>query len=586
MAESTRVTSIPKDRCEVSPFLLVAVITLAVVKAVAISLPYPFFRALSNAAYCLLGDLSFIAIFAVGIYIQSVRYPRVVQFVTNTFLTLLLCWYGADSLIIARLNYRVNVFDIFSFAGESDFKEQVKTAGFLVLLLVCLVVYAHRFTLNVKRSSVASAALVLLIASSIGLAPQTRLATSLNVLRANMFGGPDNRLAPYDLTRLGADTSLFLPQQPPSASLVVLVIIESFSSVDSQRTSGIFDRYPRFDEISKKGRLFTNFFANHTVTEGGLTSLFIGNPPIVYPGAPVSFRHAFWEQDSVVRSLKKFGYHTALISSGPMTFREKSKLLTKFGFDEALGVAEVARFRESPKFTFGAAADGVLYDEVLARLAGDLGKHKKLLLVVETTSTHLPFIDPLGRESTEDNITDYADSQFARFYGELVKRRLLDDGQLIVTGDHRKMLPVTVAERRKYGPSAEARVPLLLLGKDVQPGIDERLFQQADLFRYLPRVRDLESVLSTSAIFVEPYTAPLFGTNPSSVRIFTEGAGYYSLRLQGSMYAWNGDSMPPNSTEVERDVAQRFARLQYCLDNQPACSTGKRHRWFYKGNGN
>lgn len=573
--------SLSNQRCEVSPFLVVAVLALALGKAVAVSLPYPFFRAIGNALYCFLGDLSFVALFLVGIYIQSVRYPALIQFLTNAFLTLLLCWYAVDVFIIMRLNYRVNVFDLFSFASESDITQQLKTGGVIVLLTICLVAYAHRFTVSLKRSTVASSALVVLIASSIGLAPQTRLATSLNVLRSNMFGGLNHKLAPYDLTRLGAETSLFLPQQPPSASVIVLVIIESFSAVDSHRTSGILDRYPRFDEISNKGRLFTNFFANHTVTEGGLTSLFMGNAPIVFPGAPISFRHAFWDQDSVVRALNRFGYHSVLISSGPLSFREKGKLLSKFGFDEVQGVDEVKRFKDAPKFNFGSAADDVLYDEALERLTYERVRHKKLLLVVETTSTHLPFIDPLGREPTEANVTDYADRQFARFYEELVKRKVLDDGQLLVTGDHRKMLPVTVAERRKYGPSAEARIPLLLLGKDIQPGLDERVFQQADLFRYLPLLSDAKRTLSRPAIFVEPYTAPLFGTNPSSVRIFTDGAGYYSLRLQGSMYAWNGDAMPADSKDIERDVARRFARLQYCLDNQPECSTGKRQRWFF-----
>ena len=56
----------------------------------------------------------------------------------------------------------------------------------------------------------------------------------------------------------------------------------------------------------------------------------------------------------------------------------------------------------------------------------------------------------------------------------------------IVTGDHRKMLPVT--RRRRQIWRARRRAPPVIIGKGAAQGaVDDRLFQQADLLRMLDR---------------------------------------------------------------------------------------------------
>ena len=66
---------------------------------------------------------------------------------------------------------------------------------------------------------------------------------------------------------------------------VVLVIVESLSAVDSQRTSGIRNLLPRFDALSREGMLFRNFFANFEASEGGIVSMLSGVPPMHFPTA-------------------------------------------------------------------------------------------------------------------------------------------------------------------------------------------------------------------------------------------------------------------------------------------------------------
>ena len=43
---------------------------------------------------------------------------------------------------------------------------------------------------------------------------------------------------------------------------VILVIAESFSTVDSKRSGGLYDNLPLFDKIQSNGITFTNFEAN------------------------------------------------------------------------------------------------------------------------------------------------------------------------------------------------------------------------------------------------------------------------------------------------------------------------------------
>jgi hypothetical protein len=104
----------------------------------------------------------------------------------------------------------------------------------------------------------------------------------------------------------------------------------------------------------------------------------------------------------------------------------------------------------------------------------------------------------------------------------LKRRGFFDNGLLIITGDHRKMLPVSAPERERYGESAKARVPLLIIGAGARKGeVDDRLFQQADLLRMLDKALQPGVPLSPFALWVERYVF-VFGTasNASNLQVF------------------------------------------------------------------
>jgi hypothetical protein len=64
---------------------------------------------------------------------------------------------------------------------------------------------------------------------------------------------------------------------------VILVLAESFSTVDSKRAGGLYDNFPLFDKIQKDGITFTNFMANGCTSETAHIAILQGVEPRQLP---------------------------------------------------------------------------------------------------------------------------------------------------------------------------------------------------------------------------------------------------------------------------------------------------------------
>ena len=395
--------------------------------------------------------------------------------------------------------------------------------------------------------------------------------TGIEHLQKNLIGAFVQKFSSQQLAALGAAIPMSAGEGLPDK--VILVIVESFSASDSRRTSGLKDLFPRFDRISREGVLFTNFLANGFNSEDGLISLLVGEPPLVYPGMPFDRVNAFRYQDAPLRRLRERGYQLIFLSSATLQFRNKRDLLSGLGFHEYVGLDEVEKFRNGPHYAFGAAPDRSLYEEAFSRIRRTTAAHPKFLMVVETTSSRLPYQDPAGRGDSEENVLSYVDESLASFYEALKADRFFEQGILVVTGDHRKMLPISDIERERYGSSAGARIPLWVVGKNIRAEVvDDRLFQQADLLRKFSDVMRPDVTLSSAGFNVESYTSPLIGANSSMVRVFTKEGGEFVVSMLGQQITWLNSFEPKGARAIESDLMARMAKLQYCYDNQPLCA--------------
>ncbi len=330
---------------------------------------------------------------------------------------------------------------------------------------------------------------------------------------------------------------------PASRPDIILLLVESLSSINSKKTSGHGDLLKRFDELAEDGLLFTNFYANHQASEGAIIALLSGFPPMHFPTATPYMFDEFALQPSVLNAYQRQGYFTEFLTNSDLSFIGLDHYLAGIGIDRSRGRDEVEAMRDAPRIVQNAPSDDLLYSEALSTVRQLSRNQQPFLLVLATTSTHLPYAHPLGGPDTATAIWDWSLQQLTEFYRHLSLAGYFDHGVLLVTGDHRQMRPLSRLETDRYGDSARARVPLLLIGKDYPRGtIDERFFQQSDLLRMLARISGPDVQLSPQPVWVERYNRK-YGQvqRMDKLSIFdqqNQGRREYPLKVLGNHIEW------------------------------------------------
>jgi hypothetical protein len=530
----------------------------------------------SDAAVLLLADLPVLGLLSLLAFAEAISRPPwrlIALLLTIGLLALYLC----DVFAGLFLNARLRLADIRLFAGEWWLARSfvsVPTVGMLLAAAACVVV--TRSISPKLLGYVPSTALVLVflpyaIPEAAIPSHLQKYTGSILLLVNEAFGDrilPASRYRPVDFDSYGAEYDrLFDAPIAQTRRNVILVIVESLSAVDSHRTSELRNILPRFDELSREGMLFRNFFANYEASEGGIVALLSGVPPLHFPTASTNTFGEYALQRGITDSFKRRGYRCEFLTSVPLQFISMDAYARSpvVGFTFAGGQHEIPRLENAPRFAFQSPADHVLYEELLHRL--DLRSSQSpepVFLAAVTASSHPPYTDSLGTD-VEKTTWGYVQEELWWLHAELTERGFFDNGLLLITGDHRKMLPVSRIERARYGESAKARVPLLIIGKNAPRGVvDDRLFQQADLLRMLDRAVQPNVELSPFVLWAERY---LFGlglaANASNLEVFEASSGAresYRLKVRGAQIDWITRSSNP--FVVERSIHRQRAMQQ------------------------
>ncbi|MFK5894413.1 MAG: LTA synthase family protein [Pseudomonadota bacterium] len=260
---------------------------------------------------------------------------------------------------------------------------------------------------------------------------------------------------------------------------IILIIFESLSMYHSKSFSQLNDWMPNLDNISKEETKYINFYANGITTEDGLISLFTGFPPIPKGlGNTKTLFEQYQNTKSMPKMLNKLGYQTLFFTTGNLNFLNKGRWLKKIGFQYIEG-SEAPFYKGMKRFHFNAAPDKALYDRVLEKLENI--KTSPFFLSVENVSTHHPYINPENGTNSEEEVFKYADKQLSKFINKLNKNNFFDNGYVIISSDHRAMVPIRKKEFSLYGDEAFARIPFIVLGKNEKLEISAP-FSQTDLF--------------------------------------------------------------------------------------------------------
>jgi lipoteichoic acid synthase len=263
---------------------------------------------------------------------------------------------------------------------------------------------------------------------------------------------------------------------------IVVLLVESWSAYHSAYWSGLNDWTPKLDEIARNSLSLMQYHSGGPNTMEGLMALFTGRDfalPFAKPYPAGPFETAWGLSSSLPRQLKAVGYHTAFLTSGNLAFTRTGEWLEDIGFDHVEG-HEYIGYKGIARHHFDSVADDVLYDRVIEYI-GEFGSENALFLVVETVSSHHPFVHPYTQERSEEAVFRYIDDAAADFIGELESRQFFQGGLLVVLSDHRAMTILPRVESRLLGRGAASHIPAFIVTGEVQGQQLDQIFHQADL---------------------------------------------------------------------------------------------------------
>lgn len=500
---------------------------------------------------------------------------------------LLLILYAIDLLVFLLLHHRLNLQDVLRYAGQFEMNltvvwPQLASAHgmglFLLLLLGCgalafLVLKAPR---SFRRSITLLAAAPLLVFAR--LVPQNsgQVASHLyeDVITYNAPSGIDTPYAPNFVAGLHENsvkktTSCTRPKSPPRP--VILLVMESLSLYQSHHLSGLHDYVPELDNLAQKYSYLQSYYANGFTTDGGLIALLTGNVPLPGPNRYASVdAYLGYEiaQQNAFNRLLEIGVPTTYFRSADQSFLATGDWLRTIGFQHVEG-PEHPFYSDMPRGSFDEPGDRALYARYL-QWFDEERSHGAFFSVIQTTTTHPPFIIPDSDESGEEAAFRYADAAMGAFVRELENRDFFADGILVITGDHRSMTSLRTGEEKAVGQDAPARVPAVVLGKEFEGrGSIPGKWQHTDFLPSLLYTMGLESC--TNALVgrylgedrrAAKYILHAQGMERDHVMVVTDQAtSPFKVKLDGANTGWVGTVPDPQAGLVIEAINRQRAQL-------------------------
>lgn len=258
---------------------------------------------------------------------------------------------------------------------------------------------------------------------------------------------------------------------------VIVIIAESLSTFASQKLSGLHNYMPRLDKLIDQYAVYSSYYSNSYNTNGGIFSLISGLPAIHgFEGLSSGNNKSFYD-NSLAQKLKKSGYNTYFLTAVEPN-EPLAEIMYQSHFDVVADYQD-PYYQDKPKLVFNAVADEYLFANVLQRIEAYRGKNP-YLMVVSTISGHGPYIHPKTKETSFEKTTGYVDEEIGKFVAALHSRGFFENGMVLITGDHRAMLPVGAEESEQLSPLAEGRVPLVVLDKDIK-GTQNGIYSHNDV---------------------------------------------------------------------------------------------------------
>ncbi|QDT29012.1 Lipoteichoic acid synthase 1 [Gimesia panareensis] len=241
---------------------------------------------------------------------------------------------------------------------------------------------------------------------------------------------------------------------------VVLILEESLGSDFIGVLGDNRGLTPHFDELSKKGLLFDNFYATGNRTARVLEAVMTSMPPI--PTESILKRDHSERVYTLANVLAARGYERLFMTGGRGLFDGVRSFMKANGFNHFI---EQSDFK-NPLF---ANAWGVSDEDLFRKALGEIdqlhSKGRPFFATILTVSNHRPYTYPEGRipnmEQTRNNAVKYADWALGYFFREAQSHEFYQNTLFVVMGDH----GARVSGSQLF-PMSSYRVPVLM----IQPG--------------------------------------------------------------------------------------------------------------------
>ncbi len=313
---------------------------------------------------------------------------------------------------------------------------------------------------------------------------------------------------------------------------VVILLLESWDPdfIDITRELAGKKPYgvtPNYNVLAKKGRLYTNFYANGQRSIDGIAAVIAGIPRV--PGAGglgegIETNAIGWLGDIA----KKQGYSTSFLQGSFRHSFYMDKIAPLAGFDVYQGSEDLKPLHPNPPQSQWGGWD---YDLLMAGHELYVKARQPFLSVMFSVSTHTPWALPEPRFKKFDGNSDverflntmyYTDWALGKFFDAVKKSGYAKNTIFVLLADHASGNMAHPDMRAQY------RIPLLILAPNLEAGLDDRLGSQIDL---IPTLIDLAGwqksrYASLGMSLVDDSVTPsvIFGRDAMTGRIEDNGA--------------------------------------------------------------
>ena len=316
---------------------------------------------------------------------------------------------------------------------------------------------------------------------------------------------------------------------------VILLLMESFRASEIGVYGSKINLTPKFDEWSKKGILFKNFYANGFQTRHGEIATYCSQMPNYGVAVMKSYRkNQFRCLPSV---LQEKGYSTTWFHAGDASFDGQASFLKKNGFEKIVDKFDFPWDTEELGWGY---SDEALFQKLLSSLPQ---LRVPFFASALTITNHHPFTVPpkydleLGTQTVHKyyNSIHYMDSKLGEFLSLAEKATWFENTIIIVTADTSSFLtPQSEPKDFSEFVSIRSQIPLLILGGPIKQNAEIKDFgSQIDL---APTIMDLLSLAWTS-----PWVGKSLIGNQDLPIAFTNRPGSYwaVMSESGSVFSEN-----------------------------------------------